>query len=328
MSMRTATTPPHPIRRATFQASALGLLVQPLLGGCLSQDYYRATGQSVATGAMQGVRDGIPGIQEPLRQTLRGALVDDPALKEAARDMTRSAVDVLEARLGSPEMRGQVDALVAQAMERLRRDGDETVRGLITAAGGTLEAELRRVATVSILAATTTLRDSIERDVTPAAQRLASRMGEELIVSLVKGLEGPLQEDMLRAGRNMSQALIKGAAEGADDPINQAGFGGLTNHVMLQAVRGAKQGMREGLPDQTQVALISGLVLLGALVLASSAGLAFFWWRYQQSAKTLTIVAESINDHQSGALKDTIKKSTHDNYVGPWFSSFLKRRGL
>jgi len=326
--MRVAITTHDPIRLAAGRAAVLGLLALALLGGCVSQDYYRATGQSAAAGAMQGVREGLAGIQEPLRQTLRGALVDDPALKEAARDMTRSAVDVLEARLGSPEMRRQVDALVAQAMERLQRDGDETVRGLIKAAGGTLEVELRRVATVSILAATTSLRDSLERDVTPAAQRLASRMGEELVVSIVKGLEGPLQQTMLQAGRNMSQALIKGAAEGADDPINQAGFGGLTNHVMLQAVRGARQGMTEGLPDQAQVALISGMVLLAALVLASSGGLGFFWWRYQQSAKTLTIVAKSINNHQSGALKDAIMKSTHDNYVGPWFSTFLKRRGL
>jgi len=320
MSMRVIVAP-H--RRTAFV-----LLAVTLLAGCVSQDYYRATGQSAATGAMQGVRDGIPGIQEPLRQTLRGALVDDPMLKDAARDMTRSAVDVLEARLGSPEMRRQVDALVAQAMESLQRDGDETVRGLIKAASATLEAELRRVATASILAATTTLRDSLERDVTPAAQRLASRMGEDLVTSIVKGLEGPLQKTMLQAGRNMSQALIKGAAEGAEDPVNQAGFGGFTNHVMLQAVRGARQGMTEGLPDQAQVALISGMVLLGALVLATSGGLGFFWWRYQQSAKTLTIVAKSINSHQSDALKDAIKKSTHDNYVGPWFSSFLKRRGL
>ena len=326
--MRVAITTHDPIRLAAGRAALLGLLALALLGGCVSQDYYRATGQSAAAGAMQGVRDGIAGIQEPLRQTLRGALVDDPALKEAARDMTRSAVDVLEARLGSPEMRRQVDALVAQAMDRLQRDGDETIRGLIKAAGGTLEVELRRVATVSVLAATTSLRDSLERDVTPAAQRLASRMGEELVVSIVKGLEGPLQKTMLQAGCNMSLALIKGAAEGADDPINQAGFGGLTNHVMLQAVRGARQGMTEGLPDQAQVALISGMVLLAALVLARSGGLGFFWWRYQQSAKTLTIVAKSINNHQSGALKDAIMKSTHDNYVGPWFSSFLKRRGL
>jgi hypothetical protein len=103
------------------------------------------------------------------------------------------------------------------------------------------------------------------------------------VISVVKGLEGPLQKTMLQAGRNMSQGLIKGAAEGADDPINQAGFGGLTNHVMLQAVRGARQGMTEGLPDQAQVALISGMVLLGALVLAASGDLTFFWWRYQQS---------------------------------------------
>jgi len=42
------------------------------------------------------------------------------------------------------------------------------------------------------------------------------------------------------------------------------------------------------------------------------------------------IVAQlaSINQHQSGALKETIRQSAHDNYVGPWFSSFLKRRGL
>jgi hypothetical protein len=97
---------------------------------------------------------------------------------------------------------------------------------------------------------------------------------------------------------------------------------------MLQAMRGARQGMSEGLPNRTQVALISSVVLLGAMVLASGAGGVFFWWRYQQSAKTLTIVAKSINQHQSDALKDTIRKSTHDNYVGPWFSSFLKHRGL
>jgi hypothetical protein len=246
--MRVATTLHHP----TCRAAGLWLLALALLGGCVSQDYYRLTAQSAASGAMQGVRDGIPGIEEPLRQTLRGALVDDPALKEAARDPTRSAVEMLEVRLGSPEMRRQVDAPWKA----------------VKAAGGTLEAELRRVATASVLAATTGLRDSLERDVTPAAERLAGCMGEELVASVVKGLEGPFQKTMLQAGRSMSQALIRGAAEGADDPINQAGFGGLTSHVMLQA-------------------------------------------------KTLTIVAKSINNHQSGALKDTIKRSTHDNYVGP-----------
>ena len=86
--------------------------------------------------------------------------------------------------------------------------------------------------------------------------------------------------------------------------------------------------MTESLPSQTETALVSAVILLGALLLGTAATLGLYWWRYQQSAKTLTIVAESINQHQSGTLKETIRKSAHDNYVGPWFSSFLKRRGL
>ncbi|HEY7204739.1 MAG TPA: hypothetical protein VIA61_10595 [Methylomirabilota bacterium] len=314
-------------RRARLLAAAAGLIVAPL-GGCVTQDYIHSAGQSAAAGAMQGVSEGIPTLQEPLRQTLRGALVDDATVRDAARDMTQSAMQVLQAQLGSAEMRRQVDALVAQAMTTLAHEGDETMRTLIKAAGAQLEAEMRAVATQSILAATLTLRDSVERDVSPATQRLAKRMADQLIVSLVEGLEGPLQDRLQLAGRNMAQALIKGAAQGADDPINQAGFGGLTNHVMLQAIRGAKQGMTESLPGQTETALVSAVILLGALVLGTGAALAVYWWRYQQSAKTLTIVAESINQHQSGSLKETIRKSAHDNYVGPWFSSFLKRRGL
>ena len=315
-----------PTHGGALWLTTLGLLAV-LHGGCVSQDFIHGAGQSAAAGAMQGVREGIPGLQEPLRQTLRGSL-EDPALARAAREMTGSAMEALQARLGSPEMRRQVDLLVTQAMESLHRSGDGTVQALVKSAGDQLETELRKVATGSIVAATTTLRDSIERDVNPATQRLARQMGEQLVASLVAGLKGPMQAELQDIGRNMSQALIKGAAEGADDPLNQAGFGGLTHQVMLQAMRGARQGMTEGLPNRTQAALISAVVLLGALVLASGAGLAWFWWRYQQSSKTLTIVAESINQHQSGALKETIRRSAHENYVGPWFSTFLKHRGL
>ena len=317
---------PSPTRRGALWLTTLGLLAGAH-GGCVSPDFIHDAGQSAAAGAMQGVREGIPGLQDPLRQTLRGSL-EDPALARAARDMTDSAMRSLQARLGSPEMRQQVDLLVTQAMESLKRSGDGTVQALVKGAGDQLEVELRKVATASILAATTTLRDSIERDVNPATQRLARQMGEHLVASLVTGLEGPMQARLQLVGRNMSLALIKGAAEGADDPVNQAGFGDLTHQVMLQAMRGARQGMSEGLPNRTQVALISAVVLLGVMVLGSGGGLAWFWWRYQQSAKTLTIVAESINQHKSDALKDTIRKSAHDNYVGPWFSTFLKHRGL
>ena len=227
-------TTPAMNRRVPVWLATLGLLAAAHAGGCVTQDYIRDAGQSAAKGAMQGVTDSLPTLKDPLRQTLRSVIVDDPMLKEAAGDMTRSAVRVLETQLGSPEMRQQVDALVAQAMESLGRGSDEKVRALVKTAGGQLETELRKIAMESVTAATTTLRDSIERDVSPATQRLAQHMGDQLVVSLVAGLEGPMmQEQLVKAGRNMSQALIKGAAQGADDPINQASFGGLTHQLML-----------------------------------------------------------------------------------------------
>src|SRR6185437_3580737 len=202
-------TTPVPTRSAPLWLATLGLLAA-VLGGCVSQEFVHGTGQSAAAGAMQGVRDGIPALE-------------DPALARAARDMSGSAMDTLQARIGSPEMRRQVDLLVSQAMESLNRGGDGTMQALVKSAGDQLEAEMRRIATASILATTTTLRDSIERDVNPAAQRLARQMGESLIDSLVSGLKGPMQAQLHDIGRDMSQALIRGAAEGADDPINQAG---------------------------------------------------------------------------------------------------------
>jgi hypothetical protein len=98
--------------------------------------------------------------------------------------------------------------------------------------------------------------------------------------------------------------------------------------MSLQAVRGARQGMKEGLPDERQVALVASIVVLAALLLLAAASLSFLWWRYHQSAKSLTIMAETINLHESEELKAAIQQSAHDNYVGPWLSSFLKRRGL
>ena len=126
----------------------------------------------------------------------------------------------------------------------------------------------------------------------------------------------------------MGRAVIAGAARGMGDPENQASAGGFVRLVGLQAVRGAAEAVHEGLPDRMQAALIAGIVVLGAFLVLAAGGLTMVWSRYQKSTKSLAIVAESINQHQADALKATIKQSAHDNYVGPWLSSFLKRRGL
>lgn len=115
---------PLPTRRAVLWLTTLGLLAAAH-GGCVSQAFIHGAGQSAAAGAMQGVREGIPALQDPLRQTLRGSL-EDPALARAAREMTDSAMQTLQARLGAPEMRQQVDLLVTQAMQSLNRSGPDS----------------------------------------------------------------------------------------------------------------------------------------------------------------------------------------------------------
>jgi cobalamin biosynthesis Mg chelatase CobN len=330
-------------RRRHAWLAALVFSAAASLTGCITQDYVRGLGHHTAKGAMGAVGESIPAIEEPLRQALRRTLVEDDTLRRAAKDMTESAVKTLEAGLASPEMRRQIDDLVVRAMESLARNGDEAVRRLVQGAEPEMKDALRRVLasvesdlreTIAKVAAdgidkmTVRLRERIERDVTPATERLAKRTGEELIASLVAGLEGPLQKRLLEAGQGMSTSLIKGVALGLNEPSNQESFGSLTQVMSLQAVRGARQGMKEGLPDERQVALIASIVVLAALLVLAVGSLSFLWWRYHQSAKSLTIMAENINQLESEELKAAIQQSAHDNYVGPWLSSFLKRRGL
>jgi hypothetical protein len=296
------------------------LVIIQLATGCVSRDYVRSLGRSAAQGALEGMGDGIPSVREPLRATLRQALVDDDTLRRAAKGMSEAAVEGLEARLASPELRRQVDALVDQAMEAMARSGNEATRQLVRVAGAELKETLTEVATESIASATSRLREGVERDVTPAAQLLARRTAEQLVTALVAGLQA--------IGGEMGRAVIAGAARGMGDPENQASAGGFVRLVGLQAVRGAAEAVHEGLPDRMQAALIAGIVVLGAFLVLAAGGLTMIWSRYQKSTKSLAIVAESINQHEADALKATIKQSAHDNYVGPWLSSFLKRRGL
>ena len=111
-------------RRRHARPAALALLLAAGLGGCVTQEYVRGIGHHAAKGAMDGVADGIPAIEEPLRQTLHRVLVEDETLRRAARDMTETAVKSLEAGLASAEMRKQIDDLVTQAFESTRRNGD------------------------------------------------------------------------------------------------------------------------------------------------------------------------------------------------------------
>ncbi len=104
-------------RRRHARPAALALLLAASLGGCVTQEYVRGLGHHAAKGAMDGAAEGMPAMEEPLRQALRRALVEDDTLRQAATDMTETAVKSLEAGLASSEMRRQIDDLVTQAID-------------------------------------------------------------------------------------------------------------------------------------------------------------------------------------------------------------------
>ena len=125
--------------------AVLATLLAVGLGGCVTQDDVRGLGYQATKGATGAVAEGIPTIEEPLRQTLRRTLVEDDTLRQAARDMTEAAVKNLEAGLASEQMRKQIDDLVIQAIESARRSGDDAVRRLIQAAEPELRDAFRRL---------------------------------------------------------------------------------------------------------------------------------------------------------------------------------------
>ncbi len=171
----------------------------------------------------------------------------------------------------------------------------------------------------------TPLQSVLRQTLLDATRALARANGELLVNTLAAGLDVQLQH-IRETARDVGRGLINEAAGSMND--NKEVVGRLMQVAMLHAMRGAREGVREGLPENLRVPLTAAIVVLGTLLAVAGTGLALYWRRYQQSAKSLTIIAESINQHGADDLKATIHARAHENYVGPWLSDFLKRRGL
>src|SRR5206468_3658941 len=89
----------------TYCGAGITAVASAGLAGCMSQDYLRGLGRHATKGAFDAMGEGLPSIEEPLRQTLRRTLVEDDTLRHAARDMSETAVKSLEAGLASPDLR-------------------------------------------------------------------------------------------------------------------------------------------------------------------------------------------------------------------------------
>ncbi len=292
------------------------------LPGCTtSRAYVGQMSHDAAKSALEGAAEGVGSVPGPLRQALRQTLLGDDTLPQVSHRIAEATVQGVRAGLSARETQQYIDELVTRTVTQLGRDGGDATRQLIRATEPELSEALRRaIANVGLAVA-----DDLDRDLAPRTRAMAKATADVLVATLATGLEVQL-EHIRETARNIGRELISEAAISMRD---RKDFVGEVTHVaMLQGMRGAIEGVRETLPGAIPDRLIIALVVLAVMVVASGGGLALYWWRYQQSAKSLTIVAQQINDFESSELKQAIRESAHANYVGPWLSSFLKRRGL
>lgn len=301
------------------------LLTLIALGSCSAfKDNVRELGRA----ATQGVGQELPNLKGPLRQTLRDALLGDALLNEAGQRIAGGTLHSLELELQKGTLSKTVDELVAHALATVGDKGTEATRQLIRTAGPELQAALREIVLSTMATAGGAFKEAIQKDLTAAMQLLAKSTAEALVATIVKSLEGELGQELKQTAGSLSQQLISEATGKLRDPASKAAVSEFAESALKGAVRGTRDGITESLPSRLQVALISGLVVAGVLLLLLGTGFAVLFHRYRQSTKTLTIIAEKINEAEAADLKQSIRKSTTANYVGPWFSTFLKQRGL
>ncbi len=278
--------------------------------------------------AAAGVGDELPRMKEPLKKMLRETLLEDDTIKQVAARASEGAFDAVGRRLADAEVQKRLDSLVSHVLQTLEQRGSDATRSLLRTAGPELREALRSAVGETVTAAGGALKESIEKDLTKAAEQLAKSTAEALTTALVQALDGPLGKRMEQSAGQMAQQIVGQATQTLRDPSSKAAVSEFTESAMRGAVRGTREAVSEGLPNRLQSALIAGMVVVGTLFFVALLGVLLLWNRYRLSTKSLTIIAEKINQHDATELKRAIQKSATDNYVGPWLSSFLKSRGL
>lgn len=304
----------------------VGLVVALLLPGCGAS--LRETARGMGRSATQGAIEELPKYKGQLKDALRETLLSDDTLKQAAQRATEGALVTLENELQRGALGKQIDQMLSQLLTTLATKGSEATKQLVQTAGPELKEALRQVVIQTVATAGSSLKEAVQKDLADATQVLARKTADALVATLVKALEGPLGEQLQKAAGGMGRQLISEAATSLRDPASKQAVGEFTQSALYGAVRGTKQGVSDGLPDRVQTTLISGVVVLASLLTLTAIALLILFRRYRQSTKSLTIIAQKINQVEAIDLKRAIQKSADDNYVGPWLSNFLKHRGL
>jgi len=304
------------------RCAALVLVAAAGLAGCASgQNYVGQVSHEAGKSAVEGITEGVSGAPGPIRRALRETLLGDDTLPQVSQRIAQATVEGMRRGMSEEETQQLIDGLVERTIAMIGSQSGEATRQLIE----TIEPELSQAVRRSMTEISGTFGENLDRDLTPRTREMARAIADVIVTALATGLE--VQLDHIReTARAIGREMISEAALSMKEQKELVGE--ITQVAMRQGMRGAIEGARDIFPTHVPRDLMLAMIVLATLVLLTGGGFTVYWWRYRQSTKSLTIIAQQLNDFEAGELKQAIHKSADDHYVGKWLSNFLTRRGL
>jgi hypothetical protein len=317
--------------RTAAPALVLTLALTLAGGGCS----LFSTSRTVGKGSLIGLVDGIGALDPESKRKAFEGLAGSVDLKRAAHDLAQSAVTGVADGLNQSELERHVDQLVRALMLALRQSGDETLTGLLEAAGPQLDKTLHAALNRTMADVRGLLTEVATRDVELATRnvvRTAVQTFATTLESASAGAAGKIAPPAGEIARTVTREAVRGFEEGLD--------AARLHEVASEAGRGLAEGIDKAiglhgsLRSGVETGVIAASAVLGGLLLLSVFGLWHLWKHYRSSTKSLSIVAQKINEVSSEhpeagrKLKDAIHESAKKNNAHDWLSNFLKHRGL
>ena len=299
--------------------SASALLASCVTSESLSQkeEGARVSGRGVVVGFAEGLRSS----DDPVLAKIRNALLEDDLLRRTIQETARASV--VGARQGLSDIKIEESAVaftdaVASALEKhLERSATRILNNFESTAHTTAV----RIVQDAVLVAAKSFESASPR-VSAGMRNIVEASTHAFLRVVTEGLDKRLQAR---------------TREFLDDELPRAA-GMISRVAAREAVGGFKEGMGKEFPlflpevregaDWVRIMLISGLIVLLALLLVTGIVLTQLFRSYRMGQQALSIVAQKVDQHGSPELKAAIHETASRNGIESWLKEFLRGRGL
>ena len=291
-----------------------------MLTSCSS--FVQDLSRSSAKGATEGVYEGAGNLDDPLIKKIKSELLKDGFLQQTSTEVALAATTGIREGLSDVDFNQKIDSLAISIDKGIRTRGYPALVSLLEK----LEPHLARLVKVTVVetieSGGASFKTIIKEDLPLAAETIAAAAIEGIFNALAAELNGPVAA---KTENIISTRFPK--------------FAGKVSYTMArEAITGIKDGIKDEFPntllnlrkgvDRVQVALVTGVIVLGVLLFLALVGVSMISRSYRSSSKALAIIAGRINEKGTPELKRAIQEGASRSEVQGWLSDFLTKRGL